>query len=127
MDCTSHRRNCKEIVRGLCNYLNINFNDTEKPKSLDEVAQEVIQGKYGNGATRKKKLTEEGYDYDKVQKRVNELMKNSPNKAKKSLDTIAQEVIRGDWGNGATRKKKLTEEGYDYDLVQKRVNELLGE
>jgi hypothetical protein len=45
--------------------------------------------------------------------------------AKKSVDTIAREVIRGDWGNGDERKKKLTASGYDYSAVQKRVNELL--
>ena len=45
--------------------------------------------------------------------------------AKKSVDTIAREVIRGDWGNGDERKKKLTSAGYDYSAVQKRVNELL--
>ncbi len=44
---------------------------------------------------------------------------------KKSVDTIASEVIRGDWGNGDERKKKLTTAGYDYSAVQKKVNELL--
>lgn len=44
---------------------------------------------------------------------------------KKSVDTIAREVIHGDWGNGDERKKKLTAVGYDYSAVQKRVNELL--
>lgn len=45
--------------------------------------------------------------------------------SKKSTDTIAREVIRGDWGNGAEREKKLKAAGYDYNAVQKRVNELL--
>ena len=45
--------------------------------------------------------------------------------SKKSIETIAYEVIRGDWGNGADRKKKLEAAGYDYDAVQKKVNELL--
>lgn len=45
--------------------------------------------------------------------------------SKKSIETIAREVIRGDWGNGADRKKKLEAAGYDYDAVQKKVNELL--
>ena len=44
-------------------------------KSIDEVAREVIQGKWGNGAERKKRLTDAGYDYNEVQKRVNALMK----------------------------------------------------
>ena len=33
--------------------------------------------------------------------------------------------IPGDWGNGEKREKRLTEAGYDYDKVQKRVNELI--
>lgn len=45
--------------------------------------------------------------------------------AKKSNDVIAQEVIDGKWGNGADRKKKLTEAGYDYDAIQKIVNDKL--
>lgn len=45
--------------------------------------------------------------------------------SKKFIDTIAREVIRGDWGNGAEREKKLKAAGYDYNAVQKKVNELL--
>ena len=45
---------------------------------------------------------------------------------KKSIDEIAREVIRGDWGNGADRKDRLTAAGYDYEAVQARVNALLG-
>ena len=44
---------------------------------------------------------------------------------KKSIDELAKEVIRGDWGNGTERKEKLTAAGYDYAAVQKRVNEML--
>lgn len=45
---------------------------------------------------------------------------------KKSVDTIAREVIRGAWGSGAVRKNALTKAGYDYAEVQKKVNELMG-
>ena len=45
--------------------------------------------------------------------------------SKKSVDTLAKEVIQGRWGNGEERKKKLTAAGYDYNAVQKRVNEML--
>lgn len=45
--------------------------------------------------------------------------------AKKSIDEIAREVIQGKWGNGADRKNRLTNAGYDYNAVQKRVNELM--
>lgn len=43
----------------------------------------------------------------------------------KSIDELAREVIRGNWGNGAERKRRLTDAGYDYNEVQTRVNELL--
>lgn len=43
----------------------------------------------------------------------------------KSIDEIAKEVIQGKWGSGTARKRKLEEVGYDYQTVQKRVNELL--
>lgn len=42
-----------------------------------------------------------------------------PTKNKKSVDTIAREVIRGDWGNGDEHKRKLTAAGYDYSAVMK--------
>ena len=48
---------------------------TVKTKSVDELAREVIKGQWGNGAKRKTKLTAAGYDYSKVQARVNELLK----------------------------------------------------
>lgn len=46
---------------------------TSKPaeKSVNELAQEVIQGKYGNGETRKQAL---GSRYEEVQARVNEIL-----------------------------------------------------
>ncbi len=42
------------------------------------------------------------------------------------VDELALQVIRGDWDNGDARYDKLTAAGYDYDAVQRRVNELLG-
>lgn len=43
-------------------------------KSVDEIAREVIQGKWGNGEERKKKLTSAGYSYEEVQSVVNKLV-----------------------------------------------------
>lgn len=49
----------------------------EKPvkKSVEEVAKEVINGLWGNGSERRKKLTEAGYNADEVQAKVNEMVK----------------------------------------------------
>ena len=95
-------------------------------KSVKEIAQEVINGKWGNGSDRKSRLTAAGYDYDKVQDKVNELLgKNNSGTKKKSVTEVAKEVIRGEWGNGADRKNRLASAGYDYSAVPKKVNELL--
>ena len=47
---------------------------TEPTKSVEELANEVIAGKWGNGQERKDKLTAAGYDYSAVQNKVNELL-----------------------------------------------------
>lgn len=63
-----------------------------------------------------------GYDYPAVQAKVNELVKSSN---KKSVETVAKEVIAGKWGDGEDRKKRLQAAGYDYPAVQIKVNELM--
>lgn len=45
--------------------------------------------------------------------------------AKKSVDEVAKEVIRGEWENGDERYNRLTNAGYNYNEVQAKVNELL--
>jgi hypothetical protein len=49
-------------------------NATESKKSVSAIAQEVIEGKWGNGAERKDRLEKAGYDYIEVQKVVNRLL-----------------------------------------------------
>ena len=41
------------------------------------MAQEVLEGKWGNGQDRYDRLTNAGYNYDEVQERVNELCNSS--------------------------------------------------
>jgi LysM repeat protein len=41
-------------------------------KSVDEIASEVIAGKWGNGDDRRNRLTTAGYNYSAVQSKVNE-------------------------------------------------------
>ncbi len=85
-------------------------------EELDQMARDVINGKYGTGTDRKTAL---GANYNAVQARVNEMLKS------KSVETVAREVISGKWGNGADRKQKLMAAGYDYNAVQSVVNKLL--
>ncbi|MBQ1482671.1 MAG: hypothetical protein IIZ28_03780 [Erysipelotrichaceae bacterium] len=93
----------------------------KRAAKIEELAREVIQGKWGNGQERKDKLTAAGYDYSEVQGKVNELLTTE----KEKIEAIAKEVIRGKWGNGQERKDRLTAAGYDYSAVQAKVNELL--
>ncbi len=89
-------------------------------KSVDELAKEVIAGKYGNGEARKKAL---GSRYSEVQARVNEILNSSNsttnNNSNDELLTLVRKTIRGDFGNGEARKKAL---GSRYSEVQKQVN-----
>lgn len=96
-------------------------------KSVNELAQEVLQGKWGNGADRKSRLESAGYNYSAVQAKVNELVNGTASKPtpQKSVDEIAKEVIQGKWGNGADRKNRLTAAGYNYSAVQAKVNKLM--
>lgn len=55
-------------------------------KTVDELAQEVIAGKWGNGDERKEKLTAAGYDYNAVQSKVNEILSQSQPKPEPSND-----------------------------------------
>lgn len=86
--------------------------------SVNQMAKNAIAGKYGTGEARKKAL---GANYNDVQAEVNRILGVSV----KSVDTVAREVIDGKWGNGADRRNRLTAAGYDYNAVQKRVNQLL--
>lgn len=97
---------------------------TPSKKSNEEVAQEVLNGSWGNGDDRKTRLENAGYNYSTIQSLVNALCGVASAPAKKSIDTIAREVIRGDWGNGQDRKNRLEAAGYNFSEVQARVNQL---
>ena len=43
---------------------------------------------------------------------------------KKTNEEIAREVIQGKWGNGAARKKRITDAGYNYSIIQALVNKM---
>lgn len=47
----------------------------EVVKTIDELAKEVIAGKWGSGNDRRQRLTKAGYDYKAVQNRVNQILK----------------------------------------------------
>lgn len=92
---------------------------------LDSIARAVIRGDYGNGSERQRRL---GSRYAEVQARVNQLLgigaaTSAPAPAAPNIDALADAVIRGDYGNGDERRRRL---GNNYAAVQARVNQKLG-
>lgn len=82
----------------------------ELSKSVEEIAIDVINGKYGNGQERKDLL---GENYEVVQEKVNKILINN------DIDEIVLNVIRGKYGNGQERKQRL---GTLYHKIQDKVN-----
>ena len=117
----------ERFLNKIRSYLGQSTVDTGSSKDLNAIADEVIAGKWGNGEDRKNRLTQAGYNYSEVQALVNQKLNGaSTSTNKKSIDTIADEVIAGKWGNGNDRKTNLENAGYNYQEVQNKVNEKLG-
>jgi GH25 family lysozyme M1 (1,4-beta-N-acetylmuramidase) len=83
-------------------------------QSLENLANQVIAGKLGNGNTRKQKL---GKLYAGVQKVVDNKLKATTQAS--TVAVLKSETLKGNFGNGDTRKKILG--GY-YELVQAAIN-----
>lgn len=88
----------------------IPYTSTIVKKTIDELADEVLDGKWGNNKDRENRLIAMGYDYQKIQNRVNYIIKT------------ANEVLKGKYGNGVKRIAAL---GKNYSIVQRQVNRML--
>lgn len=96
---------------------------TEATKTASQIAKEVIDGKWGNGAERRTRLTAAGYNYPEIQSAVNTMLQVP--QSKNTVAQIAAEVIQGKWGNGTERRERLSAAGYNYSAVQAEVNKLV--
>lgn len=85
----------------------------DDPQNIDVIVGEVLEGKWGSGSKRKANLEAAGYDYDRVQERVNQIL------------IVVDEVLDGKWGNGEVRQQRLTDAGYNYKVIQDRINVIL--
>ena len=81
--------------------------------SQRELILQILDGQWGNGSDRYRRLQDAGYDADYIQAVIDEYYE------------IAYEVIRGVWGNGSYRKQALENAGYDYEIAQTIVNVIL--
>lgn len=84
-------------------------------KTIAELAQEVIAGKWGNGEARKEALSTAGYDYTAVQAEVNKLLsKNKRTHTVRQGDTLS--ALAGKYGT--TVQKLVSANKVRYPKIQ---------
>lgn len=112
----------RDLITDVRNSKNVTNNITRK--SEDEIIKEIMEGKWGNGEERKQKLQSAGYEYNSIQQKINEIIRQNSNR--KSNEEIAKEIIKkNNWGVGQERIKKLTDAGYDAKVIQDLVNKMM--
>lgn len=88
---------------------------TTKKKTNEQIAQEVIDGKWGNGDDRKKKLTEAGYSYAEVQALVNKKLgaTTAAKPAAKKIKVGGKVKVKNPVIYGTTKKFTVYYDKYD--------------
>lgn len=81
---------------------------TGNSKTVAELAKEVLEGKWGNGDARKTALTAAGYDYEAVQKAVNELIAGNGADSSGNSGYTVYTVVKGDTLSGIAAKYSTT-------------------
>ena len=89
---------------------------TTKKKTNEQLAQEVIDGKWGNGDERKKKLTEAGYNYSEVQALVNKKLSANTTTTAKKIKVGGKVKVKNPVIYGST--KKFTRYYDTYDVLE---------
>lgn len=97
-------------------------NNEESKKSVEDIAKEVIAGKWGNGQDRKDRLTNAGYNYSEVQAKVNELLKGNTGNDKKYIQITANGGVWCRKGVGFKYAKyKVIPKGTKCELLEKNA------
>lgn len=89
-------------------------------KSNDEIAREVLQGKWGNGAERQRRLKEAGYDYSEIQYKANQTL-NSSNSNKSS----EQNRIKSDINSYESEKANYSSDLNNYNVSLNYIKQLI--
>lgn len=97
----------------------------EKPvakKSNEEIAREVINGKWGNGNDRKNRLTKAGYDYAAIQSIVNQLVAKKPDTFTGIVNTIKDPLRVREGAGTQFRILRLLPKGSKIELYSDKFN-----
>ena len=100
-------------------------------KSAEELAQEIINGTWGNNPERRENITAKygAAAYEAAQAIVNQKAgATEPAKPSKSTEELAQEIINGAWGSNPERRENITAKygAAAYEAAQARVNDIMG-
>ncbi len=100
-------------------------------KTADELADEIIRGEWGNNPDRRNNITAKygAALYEAAQAIVNQRAGAAqPATPSKTADELADEIIRGEWGNNPDRRNNITAKyGAElYTAAQAIVNQRLG-
>lgn len=119
-DCNIAYRDFPAEIGGAAPNPHPNPVDVNPDGTVDQLAQRVINGEFGNGDERRAAL---GARYEEVQNRVNELLNNTTQHYVPTDEELADAVMRGEYGNGDDRKRAL---GDRYQAVQDIINARMG-
>lgn len=92
-----------------------------------QLADNIIAGKYGNGAARKNTLLGMGYSLARIneaQAIVNQRLSRTAAPRRLNTQELATEMIKGTFGNGAARTQKLTKMGYTAAQIKAAQDEV---
>lgn len=115
--------NIEKIAKGILEAFGISTSGASSSgkKTVSQVAKEVINGEWGNGDARKKKLEAAGYDYDEIQKEVNKQLgvstsTSSGNTSSSKKKTVTLPASASSWRVYPTNKAPVigNECGYLY-------------
>lgn len=99
----------------------------ERTKSIQELAQEVLEGKHGRYGERHTRFEEMGFGASEVEIEVNRRRSTgAPYPYSPSLTELAVQVTRGEWGNEQEQRLRLEGAGYLHRYVMDEVNRLRG-
>lgn len=115
----------KDVVPPLSNIQKPTY-ELNTDKTIQQMADEVIAGLHGNGVENRRRSLNIGKSlYQQVQNEVNRRMGVGNETVGKSVETMAQEIARGEHGNGhANRRRSLGISDALYQRVRARVNQM---
>lgn len=107
------------FVKEISGYTNVK-NVLTNAKTVEECCDIVLTG-YEKPKDQSEKAKEKRRNY------ARNYYEKYSKKKEKTVIRLALEVIKGLWGVNPERKERLTNDGYDYMLVQTAVNEIINE